>query len=1137
MDSNRIKGLALGAREALVAEVSARLGTVLAAGSTERLSRPDEMARLERAVRERGRNEVVESAAYTWFNRLCALRFMDSNRYTATPVVTPRPGTTQPAILADAAAGVFDPGYAIGGKAKAKVSGILSGAIPSENAGEAAYAELLSAVCRHYAGPMPYLFSEGAASDLLMPQGLLAEGSILSRIVSELDDDECSSVEVLGWLYQFYISERKDEFFHSGRKAAREDIAPATQLFTPEWIVRFLSENSLGRLWMLNNPDSSLAASMEYYVAPENGGDEKHLEVASADQIRVLDPACGSGHILVYCFDLLFQMYEEEGWLPEDIPQMILENNLYGLEIDRRAAEIATFALEMKARERDPRFLDKNVDAHVTVLEPATLAPQELELVPRLAERRSLLDAMSHMDEAGSLYVPDPSDVDLLKEEIGHLEGMQDGIFVAGTLARCETMLEDVEALSGAYDVVVANPPYMGSGKMGPWLNGWVRENYEDGKGDLCTCFIVRGSTLGVSGGYVSMITMQSWMFLSGYEKMRKKLLGDTTILTMAHLGAHAFGAIGGEVVNTTVTTFCTRKLLGMTGAYVRLVDLTDGESKRMKLLEAIKDPDCGWFYRRDADSFKDIPGSPIAYWASEGVRRAFRKGRALKEYAQPRKGLGTGQKNLFLRGWWEPSLSKICFCSHNGDEASLSGLRWFPTNKGGSYRKWYGNNEYVVDWQNDGERIRGYRNAAGNLAARPQNIDFYFKECITWSKISSGGPSFRYQPYGFIFNEVGPAFFGSHDRLLCLQALLNSTVISPVASILSPTLDFEAGQVAEYPVFHTVIGNASIPMTVECCIDSSKLDWDSFETSWDFRRHPLLNGHTSLSEAAATIEAEWQKRFDSLKSNEEELNRIFAKIYDLEGEVPIEVPDDKVSVRRFDLGREVRSLVSYGVGCMFGRYSIDRDGLVLADQGSTLADFREKVPDATFVPDPDDVLPILDGEWFEDDIVTGFRRWLAAAFGDATLDENVRFIEDALGKDLRTYFIKDFYADHLKVYQKRPIYWLFQSPKKGFSALVYMHRYDASTVGTILSRYLREYEDKIRRRLTSLEAPDASVRDQREATRLRSRLVELEGWERDVIYPLAQKRMPIDLDDGVKANYNKFPRALAKVPGLSDWR
>lgn len=1134
MDSNRIKGLALGAREALVAEVSARLGTVLAAGSTERLSRPDEVARLERAVRERGRDEVVESAAYTWFNRLCALRFMDANRYTATPVVTPRPGTTQPAVLADAAAGVFDPGYAIGGKAKARVSGILSGAVPSENAGEAAYAELLSAVCRHYAGPMPYLFSEGAASDLLMPQGLLAEGSILSRIVSELDDDECSSVEVLGWLYQFYISERKNEFFNSKRKATREDIAPATQLFTPEWIVRFLSENSLGRLWMLNNPNSGLATSMEYYVAPGEGDDTEHLEVASAEEIKVLDPACGSGHILVYCFDLLFRMYEEEGWLPEDIPQMILENNLYGLEIDRRAAEIATFALEMKARERDPRFLDKNVDAHVTVLEPATLTPQELALLPQLAERRSLLNAMSHMDEAGSLYVPGPSDIDLLKEEIGRLGGMQDSIFAAEALAKCGTMLEDVEALSGAYDVVVANPPYMGSGKMDLWLNGWLKDHYEDEKSDLFAAFVVRNAMFAKPHGELGFMTPYVWMFISSYEKLRLLLIEEKTITSLIQL---EYSGFAGATVPICTFTVNNAHLDGYEGGYVRLSDFVGADRQAPKALEAIKDPDCGWFYRRDADSFKDIPGSPIAYWASEGVRRAFRKGRALKEYAQPRKGLGTGQKNLFLRGWWEPSLSKICFCSHNGDEASLSGLRWFPTNKGGSYRKWYGNNEYVVDWQNDGERIRGYRNAAGNLAARPQNIDFYFKECITWSKISSGGPSFRYQPYGFIFNEVGPAFFGSHDRLLCLQALLNSTVISPVASILSPTLDFEAGQVAEYPVFHTVIGNASIPMTVECCIDSSKLDWDSFETSWDFRRHPLLNGHTSLSEAAATIEAEWQKRFDSLKSNEEELNRIFAKIYDLEGEVPIEVPDDKVSVRRFDLGREVRSLVSYGVGCMFGRYSIDRDGLVLADQGSTLADFREKVPDATFVPDPDDVLPILDGEWFEDDIVTGFRRWLAAAFGDATLDENVRFIEDALGKDLRTYFIKDFYADHLKVYQKRPIYWLFQSPKKGFSALVYMHRYDASTVGTILSRYLREYEDKIRRRLTSLEAPDVSVRDQREATRLRSRLVELEGWERDVIYPLAQKHMPIDLDDGIKANYNKFPRALAKVSGLSDWR
>ena len=796
MDSNRIKGLALGAREALVAEVSARLGTVLAVGSTERLSRPDEVARLERAVREHGRNEVVESAAYTWFNRLCALRFMDANRYTATLVVTPRPGTTQPAVLADAAAGVFDPEYATGGKTRDRVSGILSGVIPSENAGEAAYAELLSAVCRHYAGPMPYLFSEDAASDLLMPQGLLAEGSILSRIVSELDDDECSSVEVLGWLYQFYISERKDEFFNSKRKATREDIAPATQLFTPEWIVRFLSENSLGRLWTLNNPNSGLAASMEYYVAPGEGDDTEHLEVASAEEIRVLDPACGSGHILVYCFDLLFRMYEEEGWLPEDIPQMILENNLYGLEIDRRAAEIAAFALEMKARERDPRFLDKNVDAHVTVLEPATLAPQELELVPRLAERESLLDAMSHMDEAGSLYVPDPSDIDLLKEEIGRLGGMQDGIFVASALAKCGTMLEDVEALSGAYDVVVANPPYMGSGKMDLWLNGWLKDHYGDEKGDLCTCFIARGSTLGVSGGYVSMITMQSWMFLSGYEKMRKKLLRDTTILTMAHLGAHAFGAIGGEVVNTTATTFCTRKRLGMTGAYARLVDLADGESKRMRLLEAIKDPDCGWFYRRDADSFKDIPGSPIAYWASRNILKAFVDNDSISSHGRFLNGMSTGKNEAVVRGWPEVSRSSICLHAKNDDLFAESRSRYAPYNKGGDYRKWYGNQWYVLAYDDQANSLMD-----SFIGHRHNNPDTYFESCLTWSKISSGSLAMRYLPCGFIYDVAGCSLFLlDQDNARYVLALFNSSFETICLAFLAPTLNFEAGQIRKTP-------------------------------------------------------------------------------------------------------------------------------------------------------------------------------------------------------------------------------------------------------------------------------------------------------------------------------------------------
>lgn len=1131
MDSNRIKNLATGVRDALRAEASARLDAVLAEGSRERLEAAEQVRSIETDIREHGRDEVVDRAAYTWFNRLCALRFMDSNGYTPTPAVTPRAGSTQPAILADAALGVYDPEYGVSQDVQQRVAGLLTGSIASSNAAEVAYALLLGAVCSSYAESMGYLFAEDVASSLLMPQGLLAQGSILSRIVEDMDEEACSDVEVLGWLYQFYIAERKDEYFASKKKATAADIPAATQLFTPRWIVAFLTENSLGRLWMLNNQGSELAASMDYYIAPE--GDQPHIEVSSADDIRVLDPACGSGHILVYAFDLLFRMYEEEGWPTEDIPQMILENNLFGLEIDRRAAEIASFALEMKARGRDPRWLEKDIDAHVHVLEPVTLLPQELELVPRLAERHGLLEAMSHLDEVGSLYVPDPLDEPVLSSELEHIE--HDGsLFAESAIDKLEVMLANVKALNQNYHCVIANPPYMGSGNMNPWLSGWVKKAYPDEKGDLCTCFIERSVKYARTGGYASLVTMHSWMFLGSYEAMRQKLIGGKAIVAMAHLGARAFDAIGGEVVQTAATVFGNYRS-SYPGAYARLVDLDSADGKRTALVEAICNPDCGWFYRSNTEDFKAIPGWPIAYWAKPPLYEAFEKGERLSQYAIPKQGMKTADNGTYLRLWYEVSTNKRLGLGYPLKQAITSGKKWYPYVKGGPFRRWYGNNEYVINWEKDGARLRSFPKAV------LRNIQYSFRENLTWSVISSGAPAFRFTPQGSMFDGTGSCLFADNKTLLYLQGLLNSSIILSVAKVLSPTLTFEIGQIANYPV---IVEDAKMP-AVEKAVLSSRLlckdDWDSFETSWDFVRHPMAyvnaEGPTRIADAYARWESECRGRFDQLRANEEELNRIFARIYRMEGEVPIEVPDDKVSVRLADRARDARSLVSYAIGCLFGRYSTEAEGLVLADQDATADDFRAKAPGSTFLPDADNVLPVLADEWFDDDVVAGVRRWLAHAYGEETLEENVAWLEGSLGRDLRSYLVKDFYADHLKVYQKRPIYWMFQSPKKSFQCLVYMHRYDEGTVGTILTGYLRPLEVKLRARLQALESPGARASDVREASRVRGQIAELEQWEREVIYPLAHERVSIDLDDGVKVNYNKFPRALAKVPGLSEWR
>ena len=1152
MDSNKIKNLAFGARDALRAEVAARIDAVLEPGSAERLDQPDKTRQLEAAISDKGMDAVVESTAYTWFDRLCALRFMDAKGYTPVPVVTPRPGATQPAILADAAQGVFDPDFGFSRLVRDRVQSVLAGGSGSgANRTEAAYGELLVAVCDRYAQAMPYLFGEAAASSLVMPQGLLAEDSILGRIVEDMDDEECETVEVLGWLYQFYVAERKAEYNDSGRKATADDIAPATQLFTPDWIVKYLVENSLGRLWMLNNPGSALADKMDYYIAPE-GETEDFIKVYSPEELTLCDPACGSGHILVYAFDLLFEIYQEEGYFPEDIPALILQNNLFGMEIDGRAAEIAKFALEMKAREKDPEFFEKCIDANVTVLEPVKFEPGVLAGAGPIAGATELLDAFEHMTEVGSLYVPAPGDMAAVDNAIASFS--EEDLLGAGVLRKLRTMKNVLEALSRRVDCVVANPPYLGRSHFDEYMSDWTKANYPNEKGDLCTCFIRRGFDLTYRNGYSSMVAMQSWMFLGSYEKLRHFLVANKTILSMAHMGARAFEQINGEVVQVAATVI----LNGHTsefGSYIRLVDYPNSESKRAALKNAANGILPAIVFTVDADSFRSLPGEPIAYWAKKEILAIYKNAPLLSEIARPLTGMQTGNVDLFTKLWWEVSAIDINRICDSRNDALESGSRWFPCKKGGTFRKWYGNDEWIMNWENDGFALRA------NHGSVVRNPDAQFKESISWSKISGDQIGARYYPNGWMFDQAGSTIEASKEQLLILLALINCSTAMSFFAFLSPSLTFGIGEMAKVPYKIDESKNQSITAMTESNIDIASTDWNSFEVSFGFKCHPLapsarerterlscaMNSDARAASASLISErfrrwsADCNERFNQLKANEEELNRIFARIYGMEGEVPIEVPDDKVSVRRADLVRDVKSLVSYGVGCIMGRYSTFAPGLILADAQQTVDDFRAKAPNAGFLPDEDAILPALDGEWFSDDIVAQFRKWLEVTYGAETLDENVRFIEDALGKDLRKYFVKDFYKDHCATYQvtgsgKRPIYWMFASPKGSFQVLVYMHRYTRSTVGQILTKYLREYIEKINAKIGQLDQSDRAA-DNRQADKCRAVVHELTDWERNVIYPLANKRVDIDLDDGVKVNYNKFPHALAKVTGLSTWK
>ena len=1152
MDSNKIKNLAFGARDALRAEVAARIDAVLEPGSAERLDQPDKTRQLEAAISDKGMDAVVESTAYTWFNRLCALRFMDAKGYTPVPVVTPRPGATQPAILADAAQGVFDPDFGFSRLVRDRVQSVLAGGSGSgANRTEAAYGELLVAVCDRYAQAMPYLFGEAAASSLVMPQGLLAEDSILGRIVEDMDDEECETVEVLGWLYQFYVAERKAEYNDSGRKATADDIAPATQLFTPDWIVKYLVENSLGRLWMLNNPGSALADKMDYYIAPE-GETEDFIKVYSPEELTLCDPACGSGHIFVYAFDLLFEIYQEEGYFPEDIPALILQNNLFGMEIDGRAAEIAKFALEMKAREKDPEFFEKCIDANVTVLEPVKFEPGVLAGAGPIAGATELLDAFEHMTEVGSLYVPAPGDMAAVDNAIASFS--EEDLLGAGVLRKLRTMKNVLEALSRRVDCVVANPPYLGRSHFDEYMSDWTKANYPNEKGDLCTCFIRRGFDLTYRNGYSSMVAMQSWMFLGSYEKLRHFLVANKTILSMAHMGARAFEQINGEVVQVAATVI----LNGHTsefGSYIRLVDYPNSESKRAALKNAANGILPAIVFTVDADSFRSLPGEPIAYWTKKKILAIYKNAPLLSEIARPLTGMQTGNVDLFTKLWWEVSAIDINRICDSRNDALESGSRWFPCKKGGTFRKWYGNAEWIMNWENDGFALRA------NHGSVVRNPDAQFKESISWSKISGDLIGARYYPNGWMFDQAGSTIEASKEQLLILLALINCSTAMSFFAFLSPSLTFGIGEMAKVPYKIDESKNQSITAMTESNIDIAATDWNSFEVSFGFKCHPLAPSARERTEQlscamnsdarAASVSliserfrrwsADCNERFNQLKANEEELNRIFARIYGMEGEVPIEVPDDKVSVRRADLVRDVKSLVSYGVGCIMGRYSTFAPGLILADAQQTVDDFRAKVPNAGFLPDEDAILPVLDGEWFSDDIVAQFRKWLEVTYGAETLDENVRFIEDALGKDLRKYFVKDFYKDHCAAYQvtgsgKRPIYWMFASPKGSFQVLVYMHRYTPSTVGQVLTRYLREYVEKLNAKIGQLEQSDRAA-DNRQADKYRTAVRELTDWERDVIYPLANERIDIDLDDGVKVNYNKFPHALVKVTGLSTWK
>lgn len=1095
---------------------------------------------------------IVEEVAYTWFNRMIAIRFMEVNGYLPIRVLSSESGKHEPDIVTTP----FDAGLEFTGEESGRIYELRD-----NNRLEELFRMLFIRECNHLHDILPELFeATNDYSELLLSLSYTDKDGVVFHLVNDISEDDFNiekegQVEIIGWMYQYYNTEPKDKVFAALKKnvkITKENIPAATQLFTPHWIVRYMVENSLGRLWIEGHPGDDLRQGWEYYLdeAEQEPQVQAQLEEIRAgyreispEDIRIIDPCMGSGHILVYAFDVLMQIYSAQGYSERDAAKLIVEKNLWGLDIDRRAYQLAYFAVMMKARQYNRRILTSGIKPNLFVIDDnRALTPEIIEYIADgdskiASDLRSISDDLTNAREYGSIINVQPVDFSGLIERIGIIAESDELNLIAMENKRmvCEKILplvKQAQVLAQKYDVVCTNPPYMGTSSFPAPLNRkkednkykplnlteYIAKNYSDSKSDLFAVFIERCRNLIKQNGYQAMITQHAWMFLSSYEKLREKLMLSTTV-NMAHLGARAFDEIGGEVVQTTAFVERKAHMNGYKGTYARLVGIVGENEKRDAFLSHQN------VYVSCADNFSKIPGMPVAYWVSENFIKSFER-RTIGCYGSTSKGIITGDNSKFLRLWFEVNINNMNLKAEKYTESEESNIEWYPCNKGGEYRKWYGNKDYLINWKHNGCEIM-HRGQKKIRNCQDYKNEFKFIPSITWTSLSSSQSSFRYSNKS-LSESAGMTLFISQDYLLFCLGFLNSVVALFSLNVLNPTLNFTAGNIASLPLIIS-INKKIIDSIVNENIVLSKSDWDSFETSWDFTTHPLIKPVPLISEAFAQWSDECEKRFTRLKSNEEELNRIFIDIYGLQDELTPEVEDKDVTVRRADLTRDIKSLVSYAVGCMFGRYSLDVEGLAYA--GGEWDGSKYK----TFIPDPDNCIPVTDEEYFRDDIVVRFVDFIRTVYGADTLEENLTFIADALGtrgntsrERIRNYFLNDFIKDHIKIYQKRPIYWMFDSGKQnGFKALVYMHRWNADTTGNVRVEYLhklqRIYENEIRQAQDVAET--GSGREvsaaQKRIEKLTKQLKETHDFDEKIAH-LALSRIDIDLDDGVKVNYEK---------------
>ncbi len=1186
----------LGLSESKIEPVQVQGEVALIAGRPFPVQVAKQRKDLEARIELTGFEQVMEEVAYTWFNRFMALRYMELHDYLGHGYrVLSNPSESDIPEILEKATSVELPGLDQDKVAEMRLAGDKDVEL---------YRLLLITQCNALHRVMPFLFERVSdASELLLPENLLQTNSPIRKMVTEIPEEDWENIEIVGWLYQFYISEKKSQVI--GKTVKSEDIPAATQLFTPNWIVKYMVQNTLGRKWLMTYPNSSIREKMEFYIQPVEQEPEvqAQLEVITPKELNpedltFMDPACGSGHILAEAYDLLKEIYLERGYRTRDIPRHILELNLYGLDIDDRAAQLARFTVLMKARADDRRILnpERPVNLNIMAIQESkgldmkelagTLLKERTVEVGGPRERQQYL--VQPKQEQGYLKGKDKPEIsqgelnsflrlfqdaktfgsllsvpDKVKDALPRLEKLIEKAlswdeYSKNMARKLLPLVRQARLLATEYDFVVANPPYMGSKGLNGELKSFLKDNYSDYKSDLFSAFIVSNLEMSKKHAQLGFMSPYVWMFISSYEKLRGFLLNEKTITSLIQL---EYSGFEGATVPICTYTIENSYLPNFKGSYIRLSDFRGANNQASKTLEAIQHPDCGWYYTSSGADFKKIPGSPIAYWASNRIKTIFSESKSLKLYGKVGKGSDTGQNDLFIRNWFEVNFYKIYFNCNDVYKTFNYSYKYYPTHKGGGFKKWFGNRLYVVNWENNGELIKSHPGST------IRNNFYAFKPCISWGKITSSKISLRKIPEGSLSDDAGPSAYLEEMNNIFL-GLMNSNISEAIVSLISPTLNFQVGDISSFPIlpycedpdpFHVIM--------IEEAIALSKSDWDSYEISWDFSTFPFLTdqiGSDSLASAYSTLRSHWQQTTQEMKRLEEENNRIFIGAYGLQDELSPEVPLEEITLTcnpyyRYGGNKSeeeleallrtdtMKELISYAIGCMMGRYSLDESGLIYAESGN---EGFEPSRYQAFPADEDGIIPVMDEDWFADDATNRFVEFIKVAWPPETLDENLKFVADSLGpkkseepiQTIRRYISDKFFKDHhLKVYKKRPIYWLFSSGKhKAFQCLIYLHRYNESTLSRMRAMYVTPLQGKYKARIEYLEqerdnASSASVKNkmQKELDTMRKKQEELKEFDEQLRH-YADQRISLDLDDGVKVNYGKFGNLLVEVKAVT---